>query len=588
MGIGMEMQGIVIDQQYSLRERVPGFEHTDAYRASAQNVSVVVHFFRGYAGEESAQYEAFEERARILCRLSHPSIVDVLDFGCFLGRPYLITEDFAGTSLEAVLANDPTSFKPVEMSLTLGETLKHTHREGFTHDALKASSVIVAPDKTIKIAGVGLRGLADIVSGKAKPGAELDVSQDFADLDVLTTHIFAAAQRAKDDEVARTAASRAATPPPRPRAVKPTVPRSMFREPTPRAQTPRPQTPPRAIPPPPPPISVIEAPPPISVIDLEPEPQPQPIAARPQSPLPAPTPEPVAPPNASPPVHPASLGLAPISAQPIHVPNLAPAASLPAPVVEGSQPAIAAEGSRPAIPATVSPPANPANGSANGSVPASPATASLPASPANGSRPASPAMVSTLASPAHGSRPASPANASRPTAPPQQGIASRPSAPAQPAGASQPFIPAQPAIAAPAKSPPNGSRPSAPAHLAGAARSANPARSAHASFSTRAPERLLIDDDDFALDASPDFKPSYASWFKGGYGGSSRSFHAPPRSVSAFGVAALDPPWVTWVRRYFPGNSGPQSDIEKRGRTVNLVLTCTIALIALAFILRAL
>src|SRR5215468_7302965 len=91
---------IVVDGQYALRERVQGLDGTDAYRAESGGLSVVIHFFRGYSEEDDPAFASFEERARLLCRLSHPRMIDVLDFGCFRGRPYVVTEHIAGLSLD--------------------------------------------------------------------------------------------------------------------------------------------------------------------------------------------------------------------------------------------------------------------------------------------------------------------------------------------------------------------------------------------------------------------------------------------------------------------------------------------------------
>lgn len=89
--------------------------------------------------------ERFEQEARVLARLSHPNIVDVLSVGTLPdGRSYIVMELLTGASLQERLDRGPVPFdEAVDVLDQIARGLEAAHAAGIIHRDLKPGNVFL-------------------------------------------------------------------------------------------------------------------------------------------------------------------------------------------------------------------------------------------------------------------------------------------------------------------------------------------------------------------------------------------------------------------------------------------------------------
>ncbi len=104
----------------------------------------------------------FQQEARALSRLSHPFIVNVLDFQHSEdGELFLVMEFVAGKSLESMLQEKgPLVFADaIRYTIQLCEALEHAHLRDIVHRDLKPGNILIDADNNVRILDFGLAKL---------------------------------------------------------------------------------------------------------------------------------------------------------------------------------------------------------------------------------------------------------------------------------------------------------------------------------------------------------------------------------------------------------------------------------------------
>ena len=97
--------------------------------------------------------QRFEQEARVTTELSHPNIVNVIEFGEWNGRLYLAMELLAGKQLAELIGdggkNRPrlTVKRTLEIIRPVLEALDYAHERGVVHRDLKPENVMVIPGR---------------------------------------------------------------------------------------------------------------------------------------------------------------------------------------------------------------------------------------------------------------------------------------------------------------------------------------------------------------------------------------------------------------------------------------------------------
>jgi eukaryotic-like serine/threonine-protein kinase len=110
------------------------------------------------AGDEDFRAR-FVREARLAGRLSHPNIVRVYDAGETDGRPFIVMEYVAGTSL-ADTGRLPAA-RVVKLGVQACAGLQHAHDAGLVHRDVKPANLLVRTDGVLKVADFGIARAAE-------------------------------------------------------------------------------------------------------------------------------------------------------------------------------------------------------------------------------------------------------------------------------------------------------------------------------------------------------------------------------------------------------------------------------------------
>jgi tRNA A-37 threonylcarbamoyl transferase component Bud32/S-adenosylmethionine synthetase len=112
---------------------------------------------------EAAIIARFEAEAKAINKLNHPNIRNVIDFGTYEMRPFIVLEYLDGQDLSSYLKNNPKIDDLVIASWwnTCIEALQYTHSQHIIHRDLKPSNLFLTRDSDIKIVDFGIAKLRD-------------------------------------------------------------------------------------------------------------------------------------------------------------------------------------------------------------------------------------------------------------------------------------------------------------------------------------------------------------------------------------------------------------------------------------------
>ena len=135
---------------------------------SASSREVALKVLHDNLGSISGLERRFSREARVLTKLSHPNIVEVLDFGVDAGRTFIAMELLEGETLEEALARGPID---PELALAyydpLLAALAEAHEHEVVHRDLKPANVFLTKagphgERGVKILDFGLAKMLSI------------------------------------------------------------------------------------------------------------------------------------------------------------------------------------------------------------------------------------------------------------------------------------------------------------------------------------------------------------------------------------------------------------------------------------------
>jgi serine/threonine-protein kinase len=143
--------------------------------------------------------QLFEQEARVLARLNHPNVVQVIDRGRSAEGPYFVMEYVEGPTLQELLSqNKVTRDKAIHTLLQAARGLAYAHRNRVVHRDVKPANILVGNNGHIKI---GDFGIAKLRAAATERAADDDSDPSGKQLALGTRAFMAPEQRSAFDAV---------------------------------------------------------------------------------------------------------------------------------------------------------------------------------------------------------------------------------------------------------------------------------------------------------------------------------------------------------------------------------------------------
>jgi serine/threonine protein kinase len=102
----------------------------------------------------------FAQESKLIARLNHPNIVQVIDQGISnLGHPYFVMPFIKSVPLSAVInRNDISITRKIDIAIQICKALGYAHRNGIVHRDIKPGNILVDYDGHVRLVDFGIAG----------------------------------------------------------------------------------------------------------------------------------------------------------------------------------------------------------------------------------------------------------------------------------------------------------------------------------------------------------------------------------------------------------------------------------------------
>jgi serine/threonine protein kinase len=120
--------------------------------------AVVLKVLHSHLARDEEMRERFRREAEAACRLSHPHICSMLDYGDVDGSVYLVMPFFGGGSLADMIGRERTLTGPEAASIAVQVAcaLDYAHRRGVVHRDVKPDNILFDDDRNAVITDFGI------------------------------------------------------------------------------------------------------------------------------------------------------------------------------------------------------------------------------------------------------------------------------------------------------------------------------------------------------------------------------------------------------------------------------------------------
>ena len=128
---------------------------------------VAVKILRPELLEQAQMVQLFEQEARVLARLNHPNVVQVIDRGASPRGPYFVMEYVDGPTLQELLSQGALDReRALTILMQAARGLAYAHRNRVVHRDVKPANILIARTGQVKIGDFGIATVRAAVDQK--------------------------------------------------------------------------------------------------------------------------------------------------------------------------------------------------------------------------------------------------------------------------------------------------------------------------------------------------------------------------------------------------------------------------------------
>lgn len=194
--------GTVIDESYRITRMIRRGEGVDVYEAQPvpKGPPVFVSVLRMLVHDGDKRCDVLEETGLALCRFSHDAFPEVVDYGSFRSRPFVVTEAVSGHTLADVLANGALRpVRAIRVLTSIQQAVHAAHHRGFVHGKLGADRILIDENGRMQLFDFGARAMVMAL----KANGPIDRGPDFTAIVDLSKMLMKAAKSALPVEPAQ-------------------------------------------------------------------------------------------------------------------------------------------------------------------------------------------------------------------------------------------------------------------------------------------------------------------------------------------------------------------------------------------------
>ena len=150
--------GQIIQSRYELIEPLGKGGMAEVWRADDQHLSrpVAIKFLAAQLAGDPEFLVRFFSEAQAVARITHPGVVNVLDFGEQDDRPYLVMEIVEGGSLTDIAGDPIEPDRALEIVAGAAAAAGAAHDLGIVHRDIKPGNILLDGDGRVKLADFGI------------------------------------------------------------------------------------------------------------------------------------------------------------------------------------------------------------------------------------------------------------------------------------------------------------------------------------------------------------------------------------------------------------------------------------------------
>jgi len=127
---------------------------TDLFVALDSNQNrVVIRFIRESYRDDKLVNKSFKNGIKILGKLIHPNIVELIDSGKYEGAKYMVVQYYEAKNLRELIYkhDEMIQLNPIPILIDIAKALQYIHDQGYLHMDFKPENVLVTPEMKIII-----------------------------------------------------------------------------------------------------------------------------------------------------------------------------------------------------------------------------------------------------------------------------------------------------------------------------------------------------------------------------------------------------------------------------------------------------